>query len=202
MRYVLFVMMLFLLLIVVGCTEQQETPETQNVPVPEPPSSDVDDPVEMVVVYTDGEPPVEEDTCEQWAEDLIPDYVTVHEGDTRCERILKGVWGDDEPVRIMGSSIEFIRDFNKRFKLEKGAAVGENSDLFYLKSYGNEYLNFGYEVKVVNSEGVIVGKREFEVKVKALGQRESVAADEIGCVWTNYTFVEPEITNCNQVSQS
>lgn len=194
MKNTILIVTIIFVLFVAGC--QQSLSESE--PEPSTPAQQT---------QTTSSPPAPPETlqptCEEWATELVPKYVTVHEGAGSCERRLTGVWGDGEQVKLIGRNIEFTNNQNIKFVIAPGKEIGEDPARYYIRAYNGEIANLGYQQEVRNSEGVIIGYNKFTVKVNGYERIDSGVRDAegIGCVYYDYWVNDFTITDCVKVTE-
>ena len=187
-------MSIILFLFVAGCQQPASEPETT-------PSAPVQ---QTQTTPAPAAPPVTTpQTCEEWATELVPEFITVHEGVGACERSLKGTWTDDSPVKLIGRNIEFTNNQNRKFMIAQGKEIGEDPSRYYVRAFNGEIANLGYLQEVRNSAGVLIGYDKFTVNANGY-ERMDISikeSDGIGCYYYDYLVNDFTITECEKASQ-
>lgn len=139
-------------------------------------------------------------TCEDWAKTLIPNAVTVYEGEITCDRYVSGKWRDGTVIKINARGVEFVNDVNKRVQVLQGAEVGEDASKYYIKAFNGDLVNLRYE-KEAKQGSTILGVNEFEIKVKSYERLDStrMQADSSACEYYEYKIDNYEVELCNRV---
>ena len=154
------------------------------------------------------EPEVPEDkveenkfTCEDWAQTLIPEFVTVYEGEPICDREVFGTFRDGTVIKLEARGIEFVKNINKRLQIVAGSEKGEDVSKYYIKAFNGDLVNLHY-VKSMKRGNEILGDNEFEIKVLSYERMESSKeqADSTDCVTYEYKLGNYEFVSCTRVA--
>lgn len=203
-NFVFVMILLAALLVFAACEETPKSPSVNNnADNKVPPLYDVQ------VSTTEPEEPVlaepEEISCEEWAASLVPEYVTLYEGEAHCTLELTGKWLDGEAIYADGNGVEHIRGKNKRLKMEPGKLAGEDVDYYYLRAYNDEPLAFSYSKQVLNSYGEIIGTNTFRIGIDHFEKNDASSSkyaediEVLGCAKYDYYLSGAVVTSCQKV---
>jgi hypothetical protein len=139
-------------------------------------------------------------SCHDRADELVPENVTVYEGDSQCRRKLYGSWTNGEPVVLVGKNVEYWNGENRKFQVVIGSLPGEDTFKYYLKDYGEDKVSFKYTKQVIK-DGVIKGYDSFEIVVDSFSRIKGseTELEEFGCMKYEYALGEYEFLSCENI---